>query len=538
MKRSVTRRLLREAKGTRRPLIVSALARIVGACARMAIFALGFVLVGCAVAGKAPRLQLGVALVITGLVRAGCSYLEHYSGHLVAFTMLAGLRVRLYAALAKRAPASISEMDVADVLPSAVRDIDRVEAFYAHTIVPRIAAVVVPVLAGAAVMQLTGFTAGLILCVGLWASAFALTALTEGQIARAKQGELEVRSELSRELTRSRIALAELLSNQKQDEALTRITNNGEQIGRALEKAERWKGVRGAVGLCWDAFLLITVAGMVASMQQSLPQTLAALGLAVGSLASATALREGGEGRVAAKESARRLFAMIDNAGEQLDGDDWQVGVAPQIVFDQVYFKYPKTERGLKGLTLTLHPGQYTCLSGPSGSGKSTIGALLARAWDLDKGGIIVDGIYLNRISPQAVRQRICVISQDGSLIDGTVADNLKLGKQVPGGALEKVLKVVALEEDVAALGGLQAHLRPNQLSGGQKQRLLLARGLLMDADAYVLDEVTSHLDEATLQTVRANLRGALHGKTVLEITHRVDTTVRHVELEEGALKA
>lgn len=211
------------------------------------------------------------------------------------------------------------------------------------------------------------------------------------------------------------------------------------------------------------------------------------------------------------------------------------------MIFDAVSFKYPKTERGLNRLDLHIYPGQYVVLSGPSGSGKSTLGALLARAWDPDEGGIIVDGVYLNTVSAEAARKRICVVSQEGKLITDTVANNLRLGEPYAETDLLAALKVVALDKDIEALGGLEATITPTQLSGGQTSRLLLARALLRQADMYVLDEVTSHLDSKTLKQIRTNLKSRLQGKTVLEITHRVneiaDPDLRYIQIENGRKK-
>lgn len=506
------------------------------------MFALAFVLVGCAVAGKAPRLELFAALVLTGIASAGCSYAEHYFGHLVAFSMLADLRVALFDRLAQGAPASVGGLDIGAVLPAAVRDIDRVEAYYAHTIVPRVAALTVPVLAGITVWQLTQFTAGLTLVVGLWLGAFALPALSEGPITKAKKAELKHRSVLAQNLTAWRRALPDLLSTDRQGQALAAEAALSNKVGADLERVQRYRGVRAGIGWAWDALTLAAVAALAAfPAAQPLPRMLAALGVAVGALASATALREGSGGRTAAKQAALRVFAMMRQAPQQLHGKNWSTEGAPEVIFDAVSFKYPKTERGLNRLDLHIYPGQYVVLSGPSGSGKSTLGALLARAWDPDEGGIIVDGVYLNTVSAEAARKRICVVSQEGKLITDTVANNLRLGEPYAETDLLAALKVVALDKDIEALGGLEATITPTQLSGGQTSRLLLARALLRQADMYVLDEVTSHLDSKTLKQIRTNLKSRLQGKTVLEITHRVneiaDPDLRYIQIENGRKK-
>src|SRR5262249_9684735 len=162
------------------------------------------------------------------------------------------------------------------------------------------------------------------------------------------------------------------------------------------------------------------------------------------------------------------------------------------------------------------------------GSGKSTLLKLLLGFYAPTEGRLLVDGVDLCDYELASVRGRVGLVAQDPFIFNGTVADNIALGR--PGAAPEEVIeaaRLAGLEEFIASLPERFETVigeRGANLSGGQRQRLAIARALLRRPEVLVFDEATSHLDTATERAVQHSLRTALAGKTVVLVAHRLST--------------
>lgn len=210
--------------------------------------------------------------------------------------------------------------------------------------------------------------------------------------------------------------------------------------------------------------------------------------------------------------------------------------VRGQIEFDRVQFHYPNRASTLAINLLDLHitPGQTIALVGPSGAGKSTVLALLLRCYDPTAGVIRLDGIPLDQIDPQTIRQQIAVVAQQPNLFAGTIADNIRYGRpqasdadiQAAAQAAEAAAFIDALPDGYATLLGE----RGTRLSGGQQQRIAIARALLKQAPILLLDEATSALDAQNEHGVQQALHRLMAGRTTVVIAHRL-ATVRQADL-------
>jgi subfamily B ATP-binding cassette protein MsbA len=197
------------------------------------------------------------------------------------------------------------------------------------------------------------------------------------------------------------------------------------------------------------------------------------------------------------------------------------------IRFEAVDFAYPGQPRPtLRQADFTIAVGEWTLIQGASGAGKSTIVNLLLRFFTPGTGRILIDGIPLDQIDMDAWRSRIAVSGQDVELIDGTIADNIALGRPDASPAeIDRVVDAAGLEAIVAALEhGLETRIgeRGLNLSGGQRQRVGIARALLVEPDLLILDEATSALDAASDAQIFAAVERAMAGKTVILVGHRL----------------
>ncbi|WP_430785782.1 ABC transporter ATP-binding protein [Actinoplanes sp. G11-F43] len=185
----------------------------------------------------------------------------------------------------------------------------------------------------------------------------------------------------------------------------------------------------------------------------------------------------------------------------------------------------------LDGLTLTVPEGRRLGVVGPSGAGKSTLLRLLARFHDPDAGTIRIGGADVRDIATSDLMDRIAIVFQDVYLFDGTIEENVRLGRP---GATEAEVRAAAsaarLDEVVERLpGGWATRVGEGGtlLSGGERQRVSIARALLKDAPIVLLDEVTSALDPVNEAAVHDGIDRLMTGRTVVMIAHRMRTVQR-----------
>lgn len=202
------------------------------------------------------------------------------------------------------------------------------------------------------------------------------------------------------------------------------------------------------------------------------------------------------------------------------------------LVLDGVSFAHDG-RTVIEDVSLSLPHGHRLALVGPSGAGKSTLLHLLARFHDVDGGSVRWGGVDVRQIGSEALVDRVSIVFQDVHLFDGSIEDNIRLGR--PGAADHDVRAAVTaagLDEVVERLpqgwstpvgeGGVL-------LSGGERQRVSIARALLKDTPIVLLDEVTSALDPVTAASVQEGIERLAAGRTVVMAAHRLGT-VRHVD--------
>jgi ATP-binding cassette subfamily B protein len=190
----------------------------------------------------------------------------------------------------------------------------------------------------------------------------------------------------------------------------------------------------------------------------------------------------------------------------------------------------PDDDYVIKGVTVTIEPGQLVALVGPSGAGKTTISSLIPRLYDVTKGALRVDGHDVRDLTQDTLRAAIGVVSQDPHLFHERVIDNLRYAN--PDATDQQIFAACQAAQIHDVIAGLPDGYdtivgeRGYRLSGGEKQRVAIARMLLKDPAVVVLDEATSHLDSENEALVQAALNTALAGRTSVVIAHRLSTIV------------
>ncbi len=214
------------------------------------------------------------------------------------------------------------------------------------------------------------------------------------------------------------------------------------------------------------------------------------------------------------------------------------------VEFRNVSFRYEKAEDDvLTDISFTAKPGETTAFIGSTGSGKSTLINLIPRFYDVTGGSILVDGVDVRQLAQHDLRAEIGYIPQKGLLFSGTVASNVRYGKEDADAAeLDEAIRTAQAEEFVSSMeDGVESEIAQggDNVSGGQKQRLSIARALVRKAPIYIFDDSFSALDFKTDAALRRALESYTGGATVLIVAQRVSTIMnaeRIVVLDEGKI--
>ncbi len=214
------------------------------------------------------------------------------------------------------------------------------------------------------------------------------------------------------------------------------------------------------------------------------------------------------------------------------------------IEFDDIVFRYrPEAQEVLRGVSLSICPGEVLGIVGRSGSGKSTLTRLLQRLHVPERGRVLVDGVDLGLADASSLRRQIGVVLQESVLFNRSIRDNIALTD--PGAPLEAVMRaarlagahdfVSELPEGYDTMVGEHG----STLSGGQRQRIAIARALMSDPRILIFDEATSALDYESERMIQQNMKAICQGRTVLIIAHRLSAVRdadRIVVMERGQI--
>lgn len=199
--------------------------------------------------------------------------------------------------------------------------------------------------------------------------------------------------------------------------------------------------------------------------------------------------------------------------------------------FEKVSLSYETGTMALKDISFEAAPGQMVALVGPSGAGKTSTAYLASRIYDPIEGSVSLDGIDMRQISLGNLSDSIGVVTQETTLFNASVAENLRYAKaDATDEELIQACKLAQVHETIAALPQGYSTLageRGYSLSGGERQRLSIARALLRNSRVLILDEATSSLDSQSEALIQSALDTALSGRTSLVIAHRLSTILR-----------
>ncbi|MBW5420185.1 ATP-binding cassette domain-containing protein [Streptomyces sp. BG9H] len=319
-----------------------------------------------------------------------------------------------------------------------------------------------------------------------------------------------------------------------------RIAECEDEIKRCVIARERTLFLRSVLFPSIDISYVIPVAGVLLIGGAMHEQGTVSLGTVV---ASALYLRQLSQPldtilqRVEELQSSGAAFARVEGLAAAPAGTATPTTPATpspgdtseddRIDLDGVYFAYGDGADVLRGVDLSICPGERLAIVGPSGAGKSTLGRLLAGIDTPTKGTVTIGGAPIASLSPDRLRRQVVLVTQEHHVFLGTLRDNLLIAAEsATDMELHAALAAVGADWAEELSDGLDTELRAggHRLSGARTQQLALARVVLADPHTLILDEATALLDPTTARHTERALAAVLRGRTVIAIAHRLQT--------------
>lgn len=594
----VIARLLKEVGPQRKYMIVACVCGTLGHLAATFLPVFGIAAAFAAVGSPVWNLSVPAALAamaVCALIRGGMRYAEQFMNHNVAFRLLALFRTKAFAALRRLTPAKLAGKGKGDLIALVTTDVELLEIFFAHTISPIVIAVVTTVVYTLALLTLSAPLAVTLVIAHLTVGVI-LPKLFASAVRGVGPKLREESAALDDEMLDDMRGIGEIIRFGQGDARLASITRRTLSLwGKRLRLSAKngdFAGLGAVLVMLFTAiaaFLVMTLCTVVftaADMPEGLiwmgsadsnaPALVAAFVLLVSSFGPTLALSALPANLTQTFASARRLFALMDEApavveqgserpeyqgmtmrdvtfgygsGARISGErtpngrseyatgmcparpaeaqssgEQGAGIASQPVLDHVSLDVSR--QGILGI------------QGPSGRGKSTMLKLLMRYWDPDSGTISLSDVPLPQVDAGWRRRVQTMMGQETYLFNGTIRENLAIAcdsadsaaSAIPDSVLREALAKASVLELVDALpNGLDTQVGElgGRLSEGEKQRIGLARMFLRDADLVLFDEPTSRLDAYNESVILGSINDlAERGSAVVLVSHR-DSTMR-----------
>lgn len=492
--------------------------------------------------GPADLAAPAAATLLAVAVRSIASWLESWLSHDLSFRVLARVRLWVYDALARLAPAGLSRRRSGDLLTSTLSDSEALEIFYAHSSIYTLSA-------WAATPLLWGALAAVSPPAALLTAPVLLLSVAVTLVARrwARPQGRRIRTalaDLGGEIAENTGAVREIVGHGLVAHRAERLTALDDRLLTAQFRNARRSGAETAV--LGAVALLAAVATAAAAAWQldrgALAPEAVPFAVVLATMATAPVLQWAAMTRHygTTGEAAARIGALLTAPPPVASHGD--LAAPPEeggrVRADGLVFRWSDVDPlassrpAVRDLTVHVRAGEHIAIAGRSGSGKSTFAQILARCVDPGEGRVEAGGAPLPRYTRTALPGVVSLLPQDVALFRETVRDNLLLATDddLDDTDLWRVLEAARVDDVVRRLPeGLDTVLADNgrSLSGGERQRLALARTLLNPARVLVLDEAVSQLDAVGEHDVQEAIAAARAGRTTITIAHRLTTLVR-----------
>ena len=462
-----------------------------------------------------------VCAVLRGLLR----YIEQYSGHYIAFKILAILRDKVYKALRKLAPSKLESKEKGNLISVITSDIELLEVFYAHTVAPIAIAIITSIIIALVLGSINIYF-------GLISAGFYIIVGYVIPVVSSKYGNkagVEYREEFAKTnsfLLESLKGIKEVLLFNQGEKRLAKINENSDKLNAKLDDIKKHEGI---IRACTDVTIMIAILTFLfvgIHLMQNNGLNLGAIVLLSSSFGPVVALSNLSNNLIHTFACAQRLFDILDEV-PAVDEVEGEISLkTSEMSIENVDFNYgDRNEKLLNNINLDIRKGEKIAILGESGCGKSTLLKLMMRFWDVNNGSINIDNNNIKNVPTKTLRKTQTLVTQETFLFNDSIENNINIGKiDATEEEVIQACKKASIHEFITTLPqGYKTNVGElgGNLSSGERQRLGIARAFLHDGDILILDEPTSNLDTLNEAEILKSLENHCKDKTVVMVSHR-----------------
>ena len=470
------------------------------------------------------------AVIILAVLRGVLRYAEQYSGHYIAFRVLAIIRDKIYTVLRRLSPAKLEGRDKGDLIALITTDIELLEVFFAHTIAPVCIAFFMGLIILFIMYQYSVVAMFILLIAYLTTSIFIPRLITRLGEEKGKKFRSDF-AVLSSYVLESLKGLRESMQYGNTKERMDTMQNMTEKLEDTNRELKEYEELTKALS---DLTVIVTgitifLYTMFVREVTNAPFEMVVIPtvLSLSSFGPFIALSNLSNNLLQTLSSGRRVLGLLEEEPQVEENISENIAKYEDINIDDVDFAYD-SKQIFKNANMNFEKNKIIGILGKSGSGKSTMLKLIMRFWDVNRGKINIGNEDIKELNTKSLRNIQSYVTQETILFQGTIAENIRIARE--NASMEEIIeasKKASIHEFIDKLP--DKYDTPigeaiNQLSAGEKQRISMARAVLHDAPVLLLDEPTSNLDSLNEAVILKTIKQESLNKTVILVSHRKST--------------
>lgn len=470
------------------------------------------------------------AVIILAVLRGVLRYAEQYSGHYIAFRVLAIIRDKIYTVLRRLSPAKLEGRDKGDLIALITTDIELLEVFFAHTIAPVCIAFFMGLIILFIMYQYSVVAMFILLIAYLTTSIFIPRLITRLGEEKGKKFRSDFAT-LSSYVLESLKGLRESMQYGNTKERMDTMQNMTEKLEDTNRELKEYEELTKALS---DLTVIVTgitifLYTMFVREVTNAPFEMVVIPtvLSLSSFGPFIALSNLSNNLLQTLSSGRRVLGLLEEEPQVEENISENIAKYEDINIDDVDFAYD-SKQIFKNANMNFEKNKIIGILGKSGSGKSTMLKLIMRFWDVNKGKINIGEENIKELNTKSLRNIQSYVTQETVLFQGTIEENIRIAREnAPIEEIIEASKKASIHEFIDKLP--DKYDTPigeaiNQLSAGEKQRISMARAFLHDAPILLLDEPTSNLDSLNEAVILKTIKQESRNKTVILVSHRKST--------------
>ncbi len=520
--------LTKEIKSLFSVMAITIVSGFLGVVFAMALPILGTIIVLSVLGLASPTTPLMIVLGIAGITRGMFRYVEHYTGHYVAFRILAIFRDRIFRKMRQLAPAKLDRMKTGDLVNLITSDVETLEVFYAHTVSPIAIAFFSSALLIALQSTIIHPWMGIVSLVIYCFVGIVTPMISSARIQRAGFSYRDRLNQYSNQFVEGVMGMRSLIVYKTLDRHVARIHDLGNQVQRDVENmSSRQAKNEFVIDLVvkFGIALFAAVAGVL-FMNQILSEgqlilSIIGFGSSFGPLIALANLPSNLNQTVV---SGKRILDILHEQPTNKENDLPMDLDLDRFEMKQVCFGYDSDEPVIEMLDLSHTTNEIIGIHGASGLGKSTILKLLMYFYAADKGNIDFNGIHVEAINTSLLRDHLGLIMQQTYIFNKSIRDNIDLWHTHTTEEIKVACERAGIMMFIESLvDGLDTVIgdKGREISFGERQRIGLARVFLKDTKFILLDEPTSNLDSYNESIILNSIVKMSRDCTVIIVSHK-----------------